>query len=58
MRYEKVVVLNGQGLVVREAQATEAGGVRVLSLQGLPAGLYAVRLFDGQRFVTKQVVKE
>lgn len=53
--YEYVVVLNAQGTVVQELHT--AGGVQELNLSALPAGIYAVRLFDGYKFVTKQVEK-
>ncbi len=54
--YGYVVILNAQGTVVQEARSAE--GVQLVSLQALPAGIYAVRLFDGQRFVTQHVAKD
>lgn len=54
--YEYAVLLNAQGSVVQEARSPE--GVQMLSLQALPPGIYAVRLFDGKQFVTQRITKE
>ncbi|MEJ7661999.1 MAG: T9SS type A sorting domain-containing protein [Hymenobacter sp.] len=57
-RYRWARVLDAQGNPVREARAAGNESLRDLSLAGLPAGLYAVRVFDGKRIVTHHLVKE
>ena len=57
-RYQWARVLDAQGNPVREARAAGNESLRDLSLAGLPAGLYAVQVFDGKRIVTHHLVKE
>lgn len=57
-RYQWVRVVDAQGTPLREARATSSERLTQLSLAGLPAGLYAVQLFDGKRIITRHLAKE
>jgi hypothetical protein len=57
-RYEWARVLDNFGNALREVRATGDESLQQLSLAGLPAGLYAVQLFDGEHVVTRHLVKE
>lgn len=57
-RYQWVRVVDAQGTPLREARATGNERLTQLSLTGLPAGLYAVQLFDGKRIITRHLAKE
>lgn len=56
--YQWVRVLDVQGMPLREVRITGRESLRALSLAGLPAGLYAVQLFDGKRIITRHLAKE
>ena len=58
VHYQWVRVVDLHGVVQREAQAPTAAGITELSLAGLPTGIYAVQLFDGERLTTQRVIKQ
>lgn len=58
VRYEWVKVTDSQGRVVEQRHRTTEAGVTTFDLKALPAGLYQVQLFDGQRLSTQRLLKE
>lgn len=57
-RYQWVKVLNLQGRVLLDQKASSTTGITSFDVRDLPTGLYEVQLFDGQKLVRKQLVKE
>jgi hypothetical protein len=58
IRYDAVKVLDIQGRIVVEKQATQQSELKAFDVKALPAGLYQVQLFNGGRMEAQRLVKE
>nr|WP_236668847.1 T9SS type A sorting domain-containing protein [Hymenobacter rubidus] len=47
-----------QGRTVLDQKATSTTGITTFDVHDLPAGLYQVQLFDGQKLTTQRLQKE
>lgn len=56
--YAWAKVMDAQGQLKQEQRATLPQGITSLDVSALPAGIYLVQLFDGQRLTTQRLVKE
>ena len=56
-RYQWVKVRNLLGRVLLEQQATPEAGITTFDVRELPAGLYEVQLFDGEKLTTQRLQK-
>lgn len=57
-RYQWVKVLNLQGRVLLDQKASSTTGITSFDVRDLPAGLYEVQLFDGNKLTTQCLQKE